>query len=128
MPCNSDHLQPTSRERYNQRTARLYRYVLRVLGRLVPRVVDVAAENSYCREDYTQKLCGTLTKLPFKKRDAVLYSARDSCSRDLADWWEDHWKADVQRRVREAKEKKREHIRKRALAKLTAEERKVLGL
>lgn len=43
-------------------------------------------------------------------------------------WWEAHKKEDERRRVREAKEKEKEQKRKAALAKLTAEDRKALGL
>ena len=63
-----------------------------------------------------------------KKQDEFIYNARVKESRDLADWWEEHQGADRKREAKEKKAKKEADLRKKALSKLTAAERKALGL
>jgi|SanBayMetagenome_1026888.scaffolds.fasta_scaffold63463_2 hypothetical protein len=48
--------------------------------------------------------------------------------REFMRWWEDHKEIDAARRVREAKEKAKKKLRDGALAKLTPEEKKILGV
>ena len=48
--------------------------------------------------------------------------------RELMRWWEDHKEKDVKRRERMAEQLKEIKIRKDALAKLTPEEKKILGI
>lgn len=48
--------------------------------------------------------------------------------REFLSWWEDHKIEDEKRRKREAEEKREKEIRKAALAKLSAEEKKILGI
>lgn len=52
--------------------------------------------------------------------------------KDLEAWWSEHKAADERRRAQEHKERRvkeeKENARKKALAKLTAEDRKALGI
>jgi len=48
--------------------------------------------------------------------------------RELLMWWEDHKEQDRVRKVRETKEAAEKKLRAEALAKLTPEEKKVLGI
>ena len=48
--------------------------------------------------------------------------------REFLAWWEEHKIEDALRRKREAEEKREKEIRKTALAKLTPEEKKILGV
>ena len=49
-------------------------------------------------------------------------------SKETEDWWETHKKLDDARKAEKAKEKIRALIKKNALAKLTKEEKRELGL
>lgn len=72
------------------------------------------------RDKLVATLCSRLQKI--KKVDVTKYSL------ELQIWWRDHQEADQKRIKKEKEEKKRLKIRKTALAKLTPEERKSLGL
>lgn len=83
--------------------------------------------------DFEAVLCGIFTSL--EKYDEKNISLNDidwaevGVSRKIVEaWWEAHKKEDERRRAKEAKEREKEEKRKAALAKLTAEDRKVLGL
>lgn len=49
-------------------------------------------------------------------------------AKEIRNWWEAHKKRDNERRTREAAEAEEKRKRKQALAKLTKEERKLLGV
>lgn len=55
-------------------------------------------------------------------------TTHDPRSRELQNWWAAHKMADLKRKAAEAKEERRDKLRREALAKLTEEERQVLGL
>lgn len=81
-------------------------------------------------------LCAVLTKMesnmPKKTfeqwMDAIDWKESGVTKDELMTWWEDHKEEDARRRAREAKEAAEKKIRKQALAKLTPEERKILGV
>jgi hypothetical protein len=124
MPCNSDYLEPTSRELELKRTAVLYRYALIKLSRPIPEALDTAASSVYGGGDYTAELCALIQALDHQGRERLVYNGHDGRSRELADWWEAHRKADSKR----ADLAERAQLREQALAKLTDAERRALGL
>lgn len=133
MPCVSDYLAPTSRERELQRAAQLLAHVLERLGRPVDEALVKTAADLYARGpggmtavDYVPELCAVLTSLDEAVRDQIVYDARNKMSRNLADWWEEHLAADRAREMREAATTRERELRASALAKLTAEERAAL--
>lgn len=130
MGCNSDYLEPTHRERELQRAAKLLAFVLSKAGKPVPAAVSQAADHIYCKADFVPSLCELLTDMPEEERDRIVYDARDKVSRDLADWWEEHQKADIARLQCEAEaeaEAQKQKLMQTALAKLTTEEAAALG-
>lgn len=128
MPCNSSHMAQTSREEFVQRTARLIVYACKSLGKRVPPKFVKMAEDAYPQDDKdeaTKYLCGMIRKLRedrFAAYDNLVYNARSKDSRMLADWWEEHEQADIQREAAEDHAKKRAKLIKSAKAKLTKEE------
>lgn len=128
MPCNSDYMGPSDRERALQKTAQLYAHALKGLGYPVPPEVSVASRDHYCSADFVPALCSLLKSLSEEDLDKVVYNARDRTSRELATWWEDHLAADKAREAREAAERQRQETVKKAKAKLTKAEKKALGL
>lgn len=128
MPCNSDHMNQTGTEAYNQRTAKLFLYITGKLN-TPDAAVREAADTYYCTVDYTENICTTLRRL--KRRDPkmfneIVYNAKSKTSRDLADWWEEHVLADRKRLDSEKSERARKRLIKSALNKLTPAERKAL--
>jgi hypothetical protein len=65
-----------------------------------------------------EELCSLLKK----KKDITKYSL------EMQVWWRDHQKADKEREKKEAKQKEYDKARKKALAKLTPAEKKLLNL
>ena len=58
----------------------------------------------------------------------IVYDGRNKTSRDLADWWDEHLEADEARERLEAERKYDDEIKKIALKKLTAEEKRILNV
>jgi hypothetical protein len=130
MPCNSDYLEPTKREQELKHAANLLVYVARKLGAVVEPWMTEQAQALYANDERcVTVLCDVLTQLSNDSRDRLLYSdARDKTARDLADWWEEHQRADARRRQDEEAEKRRKELRASGAAKLTREEKKALGV
>lgn len=103
MPCQTE--EPDRNHVATQRAARLYLYVVRLLGEHGPlRWVQELAANPFAQDDrMIPLLCGKLKALGPAAFSAIVYNARSRESRDLADWWEDHQEADRQRQEAEAK-------------------------
>ncbi len=124
MPCNSDHMNPTGRELEYRRVANLLMYVRSQLNRAISGDLIRTAENIYAELDFTPELCDELRKL--RKRpdlfDKIVYNARDPMSRELATWWEAHFKADEARIQRGEQAERERELRASAEAKLTPEE------
>lgn len=130
MPCNSDYMEPSSKEKAMQDSAR-YQIIVRMrLGLPIPAWLKREAKNLHaCDERSVTGLCELLKSMTKSERDKLLYSdARDVQMRDIATWWEKHVKADKARATRERNSAKREQVKKEALAKLTPAEKKALGL
>ncbi len=129
MPCKSDYLEPTTREKELQRAAKLLIYIQEKLGMRSEKWLKEQAKNIYAGNDLAvTQLCALLKKLDPKKRDAIVYNAHDKMARDLANWWEEHQKADTERIAEEKHEQEQEKLREQALKKLTKAERRALGL
>lgn len=129
MPCNSDYLRPTQREREMQRAAKLLVYVHQQTGKAPPDFAVKEADNSYASDERNVvDLCGFLRAMNDEDRERLVYNAKDKTARDLADWWEEHQAADAAREAGKSIEEQRKAAANSGLAKLTAEEKKALGL
>lgn len=131
MPCSSDYLNPSDRERELRHAAKLLLYVNQRTGGPVSPNLKAAAADNYCSEDYVPALCAHLKVLLRNNPilfNEVVYDPRDPLARNLADWWEEHQKADLARERQEKQEGERNQLREQALAKLTPAEREALGV
>lgn len=128
MPCRSDYMEPTHKERLLQETAQLYEYALFEMNQIVPDDVKAAAKDIYCRKDFVPQLCELITNMNELQRQRVVYNVYHKMSRKLADWWEKHQEADRKRLEQERLEALRQDVAATALAKLTDAEKKALGL
>lgn len=104
MPCRSDYMEPTHKERLLQETAVLFAYALNELGEEVPDSVHQAALDQYCRRDYVPDLCRLVSEMTEDELNRVVYNPRSKISRKLADWWETHQEADRRRLAEEQAE------------------------
>jgi len=84
-------------ERY--RVARVTEYLLRQLGQPVPVWLAQYSDTVETWRNVEGILCDELRGLDDETRDRILY-ARTREARRLADWWEDHQKADREREQR----------------------------
>lgn len=126
MPCNSDHLNATQLE---VECSRILILLDELDGKGPPkpksggwdgydkRVYNERLDRGFA-DELTAELCGRISKI----KDLSKYSL------ELQVWARDHKIADAKRKKREAEEKQKAAARKKALAKLTKAERKVLGL
>lgn len=83
--------------------------------------------------DFEAVLCGILSEIEFSDEldhflGAVDWKEVGVARYKVEAWWEAHKKEDERRRAKEAAEKIKADRRKAALAKLTAEDRKAIGL
>lgn len=128
MPCNSDYMNPTKKELRLKETAEFLVFVRKKTGRHVDKKLRETSEAIYPKIDYVSELCYEIGNLSEDMLDAVVYNGRDKRSRKLADWWEEHQKADKQRIVHEKKVKNLLKERSDALNRLTLREKQLLGI
>lgn len=103
MGCRSDYLEPTNYEVEVRETATLLLWFLQQLDRREITVIakaKVVSDNTYPTKadgDFVvSTLCAELRELQTKSKarfDEIVYG-RNKRSRELANWWEDHEKAD----------------------------------
>lgn len=111
MPCDSSHMNPTHVER---NSATVIRH-LREVG-LTDRRENAYGDVRRLSED-TAALCDWC-----KTHDVTAQSL------ELQIWWRDHQRADREKEYAEVLRAEGERIRRRAIAKLTDDECKALGL
>jgi hypothetical protein len=130
MPCNSDYLEPNPLER-NLSRALLLLSEVRTGRHVDPDSSDWQGHHEavYNREigglrvklDQTVKsLCQALSKWSPQKLGRA--------SLELQIWWREHGKADAVRKRLEAEDRNKRRLKRDALKKLTAAERRALGI
>ena len=105
MPCNSDYMEPNTKEKQLQETAILYKFALERNGRHVTDKLEMDADDRYCTADYVADLCDLIRGFSDLQMDLIVYDGRNPTSRRLADWWERHEQADREREERERRER-----------------------
>lgn len=129
MPCNSDYMEPTTREKQLRETNLLLIYAYACLDKIAPREVHDAARSMYGgRPESVADLCELLSGMTEEQLNEHVYNGRDSTARRLANWWDLHQEADRQREAEKTAKEQQEAVKARALTKLTEEEREALGL
>lgn len=103
MPCRSDYLESTVREKESVLVATLLIFALSGLGQPVPKKYIETSENYYGNLDSldadTAELCSLIQNMNNEDRERIVYDAHCVGSRRLATWWENHQEAD---RIRES--------------------------
>lgn len=126
MPCKSDYMNPTTKEKELKETAQLLIYVNNQCGISSPKELVIASQNDYCSDDYVPELCRMLKSMSEEGIERIVYNARDPQSRRLADWWEKHKAADEAREKLIQEEMKKARDLKNGLNKLTDDEREAI--
>lgn len=132
MPCNCDYLEPNRAESESKRAAELIYFVLHSLGKETPTWIKKASKEVYGNQhklnELVVMLCDLCTNLTNKQKDVIIYNGRNQTSRDLADWWDEHQKADRIRIKQEKALAKKKQLIKNAKSKLSPEEREALNI
>lgn len=101
MPCRSDYMDPNESEKNSREVCRHLLYVLPRLGHDTPVWVTEGANNEYgavhMLETGTQMLCSLCRGMTTRASDLIIYDGGNAKARKLADWWEEHQKADAKR-------------------------------
>ena len=122
MPCNSDYMEATGKERQMSRVACL-------LDELAGKQWDKSAYDGYHKAVYSQGLgkaqCDAMVDKLCRKCQAIDVTKQ---SLELQLWWRDHQAADKARIEMELEMAETTRKKSEALSKLTAYERKLLGL
>lgn len=109
MPCNSDYMHPTQTEKNSRKVAEHLIFVYEQLDFPErPDLVEVANHiyGSKTRlDEMVAELCGIIRDMTPDQLDRIVYNGRDPQSRKLADWWEEHERADREREQAERESK-----------------------
>lgn len=123
MPCNSDHMEASTRERDLSRVACL---VDEINGK---KRIDRAHWDGYHPRVYNEGLSKEKADAMVSELCAFLSGADVTrYSLEMQTWWRDHQEADRKRRADERAKTNRRRLKAQALNKLTPAERRVLGL
>ncbi|QGH74961.1 hypothetical protein MAL1_00215 [Bacteriophage DSS3_MAL1] len=109
MPCNSDHMEPTVRERQHREAAQHLVYIYGAMNQPVPAQVAADAAHIYggsAGEINMNTLCSLLRGMSEEQLSRIVYDGRNPQARKLADWWDEHQREDWKRREEEAKKAK----------------------
>lgn len=124
MPCSCDYLDPNEDERNKQIVSSHICYINKKLGLSTPKIIKEASKDSYGGKvdlnTIVIELCSKLQNLTEDQLNDIVYNGRIKEARELADWWDEHKKADLKRL--------KKNLKKIALDKLTPYEKQLLGL
>ena len=123
MPCRTDHMEPTARERHQREAATHLVYILGRMGQPVPAEIARCAADIYGgqTDEWVKFLCTLLKEMNQEQIDRIVYDAKDKRARALADWYEEHQEVDRQREEAEAKAEEKKQARIKALKAELAE-------
>lgn len=101
MPCDSGYLAANKYEIESKRCAEGIVHVLSSLSMPCPQWIVDASNNYYGEARRLNEmviiLCDVCTKMTEEQKNIIIYNGKNSKSRKLADWWDEHQKADKER-------------------------------
>ena len=96
MGCNSDHMNPTEKEKNNKEACEHITYLHDIKGNRPP---SWAAASCYGSTKPLNEVVYILCQMCEEASEDVIYNGRDPKARKLADWWDAHQEADRNRVV-----------------------------
>ncbi len=127
MGCNSDHMNPTNKEKDSKEACQHIVYLYKKRGDSPPQWAEEGAESCYGSSKSLNEVAYVLCQMCKETSEDVIYNGRDPKARKLADWWDSHQEADRKRIAKEDEVTRKEELKKKTLAKLTKDERWSLG-
>lgn len=128
MPCRSDYLEPNQFEVEAGRLDCLLTE-LKTGEHVNPQSPEWRGGHPmYYNRGPTKSDIDSLTAALCKRLTAMTPEQIQQCSLEMQIWWRNHQRADAKRKAIAQENRRQEAMRKRALAKLTPEEQKALGL
>lgn len=99
MPCRSDHMEPSARERQQKEASQLLVYVSKELKLPVKDIFKFAAKDVYGAggEPAMVELCSVISTMSDLDLERIVYDGRNPMARKLADWWDEHKREDKER-------------------------------
>lgn len=101
MPCNTDHMEPTVRERQMRNAAQVLLYVRTQRGKPVDDMIRTAANDPYGgsihEDNVVRMLCEEFRDMSDREMNRIVYDGRNREARRAADWWEEHQEEDAKR-------------------------------
>lgn len=116
MPCNSDYMQPNQAESNSRKIADMivflsfrlpedrFDHALEMFNTDYNVIVEASKDqygNPESLNEFTQILCKLCSDMTQQEQENFIYAGRIPESRRLADWWDEHQKADRQREINE---------------------------
>ena len=137
MPCNSDYMEPNDWEKNLREVCQHLVFVYDELPKLKKfisketwKALKEGASSCYGKpyngsdlSRLTATLCDVISKMSAPQLRRIVYDGRRKECRNLANWWDEHKKADKARVAKEKEKKRLNEIRRVAFNKLTNEER-----
>lgn len=128
MPCSSDGYEPNTIQAESRLAAHLLCYVyLWTHKRIEPWIAEASQDthgNSRRADELISMLCSACKTMSDNDKDRIMYNGRNKDARMLADWWERHQEIDRQREEEELRKRRKAA----AVAKISKEDREILGL
>lgn len=123
MPCNSDYLEATGKEKGLRQAAELCVFVDNKLCGITPHAIVEQSKEYYSKDvGQVEYLCDKLSKMGPADMERIVYDAHSAKSRELAEWWETHLAADAERIAKEQEAARQEALLASATSKLSPEE------
>lgn len=94
MPCNSDHMRPTSKEIRSRDMAQHLCYVRQALE--LPWTAEERAASKDCYgarslcDIFAERLCTMIRSMDTPTQDKIIYNGHCKQARAVADWWDEH--------------------------------------
>lgn len=128
MPCDSSYLEPTDYEEESIRVLECLSYALEITSKDVPQWVKEGASNCYGDTDRLDKAVVMLCDVCTNMDEDLIYNGRNPKARKVADWWDEHKKADEIRIMKEERDAEEKRVKEKAKSKLSQKELEALGL
>jgi hypothetical protein len=127
MGCNSDHMNPTEKEKNNKEACGHIVYLCEKNGKNPIHWALKGASELYGSHKPLNEVVYALCQMCKETSEDIIYNGKDPKARKLADWWDAHQEADRKRIAKEEEAVRKEELKIKTLAKLTDEERWSIG-